>query len=334
MGKTKILLTTKLSKSQIKYLKDNLEEEFNLIVPESFDEEEIVKNISNVKILLGDNITKKMLDVGSIELIQIPQAGVENLDFQLLSNYNIPVYNSHSNSLSVAEYAVGLLLSISKKIPYHDSLLRSGDWNRLKKRERDAQTQYSSYVSNKTIGFIGYGSIGKNIGKLMKGFNPRIMAIVSDKTKKYEEVDFIGDSKDLDYVLENADYIVVGTPLTSETEGMLNKENLVKVKNTAYIINIARGRVIDEGALYYVLKNRLIAGAGIDTWYNYPEKASDTTYPSKNYDFHKLNNIIMSPHRASKIHEEFTDLDDAIENIKKYHGNKDYINRLNITKGY
>lgn len=334
MEKTNILLTKELSGSQIRYIKDSLGSRFNLIVPENFNEEQILKHISNVKILLGDNITKGMLDKGNIELIQIPWAGVENLDFNLLKDYDIPVCNSHSNALAVAEYAVGLLLGIAKKIPYHDNLLRNGDWNRVKKEERNSETQYSSYIYNKTIGFIGYGNIGKSIARLMKGFNPKIMAIVSDRTKKYDEVDFIGDNKDLDYVLENSDYLVVATALTDETRGMLNKKNLVKMKDTSYLINISRGRIIEEEALYHILENRLIAGAGIDTWYNYPKTSKDVTYPSKKYDFHKLSNIIISPHRAAQIDGEFTYLDDALENIKRFNKDKDYINRLNIEKGY
>lgn len=334
MNKTKVLMVTEQSRSKIKYIEDSLGEEFDLIVPEDFDEKSILKHISEAKILLGDNITRGMLDQGTIELVQVPWAGVERLDFELLSNYDIPICNSHSNAMAVAEYAVGLLLGISKKISYHDKLLRSGDWNRIKKEEKNSETIYSSYISNKSIGFIGYGNIGRNIGKLLKGFNPKIMAIVSDKSKKYDEVDFLGDSNDLDYVLENSDYIVVATALTKETEGMLNKENLTKMKSTAYIINISRGKVIDEEGLYHVLDNRLIAGAGIDTWYNYPKNNEDIIYPSERYDFHKLNNIIITPHRAAEIDGEFTYLNDAIDNIKRYKKEKNYKNKLNIKKGY
>lgn len=335
MEKIKVLLTTKLNDSQIEYIKKSIGNDFDLIVPQKFDEDEILKHITDVRILLGDNISKSMIDKNNIELIQIPWAGVENLDFDLLTNYDIPVCNSHSNALSVAEYAVGLLLGIAKKIPYHDNILRAGDWNRNSEEWKEGKpSTFSSYVTNKTIGFIGYGNIGRNITMLMKGFNPKLMAMVSDKTRKYEELDFIGDSSDLDYVLENADYIIVAAALTDETRGMLNKENLTKMKNTSYIINISRGRIIDEESLYYILENKLIGGAAIDTWYNYPEGSSNIAYPSKMYDFHKLNNIIISPHRAAQIHGEFTYLDDAIDNVKEYNKDKNFKNRLNIKKGY
>lgn len=336
MKKTKILINHSfLSDSDIEYMNKNLDEGFDIITPDKFDDDSILKHIDGVEILLGDNIKKEMLERGNVQLIQIPFAGVERLDYELLLNYDIPVCNSHSNALSVAEYAVSLLLSISKKIPYHDRLLRNGDWNRdSKKWEEKKVSNFSSYVSGKTVGFIGYGNIGKNIGKLLQGFNTKLMAIVFDKNKKYEELDFIGDSNDLDYVLENADYIVVAAALTDETRGMLNKDNLIKMKDTAYIINISRGRIIDEESLFYILENKIIAGAAIDTWYNYPDSLSEITYPSKKYDFHKLDNIVISPHRAAQIWGEVTYLDDAIYNINQYRKNKEFINKLNLKKGY
>ena len=336
LKKTKILINHSfLTNADIEYMKKNLDEGFDIVTPEKFDDEEILKHIEDVEILLGDNIKKEMLERGNVQLIQIPFAGVERLNYELLSNYDIPVCNSHSNALCVAEYAVGLLLGISKKIPYHDKLLRNGDWNRdSRKWEEGEVSAFSSYVSNKTIGFIGYGNIGRNIGKLLQGFNPKLMAIVSDKNKEYEELDFIGDANDLDYVLENADYIIVAAALTHETRGMLNKSNLTKMKDTAYIINISRGRIIDEESLFYILENKLITGAAIDTWYNYPDGTSNITYPSNKYDFHKLDNIIISPHRAAQIVGEAPYLDDAIYNINQYRKNKEFINRLNLKKGY
>ena len=103
MDKTNVLLTKKLSNSQIEYIRNSLRSKFNLIVPEQFDEEEILKYASDVQILLGDNITKAMLDGGNIELIQVPWAGVEALDFELLKNYDIPVCNSQIGRASCRE---------------------------------------------------------------------------------------------------------------------------------------------------------------------------------------------------------------------------------------
>jgi phosphoglycerate dehydrogenase-like enzyme len=336
MKKIKILLTRELSPVEIDYINKNLDENYILILPEKYTEEELLKNVEDADILLGDTITKSILDKGTkVKLIQVPWAGVERLDFDVLSDYNIPVCNSHSNALCVAEYGVGLLLSIAKKIPYHDKLLREGNWNRNYNKENDGRlSPYSSYITNKTVGFIGYGNIAKNMAKLMRGFNCKYMAIVSNRERQYEELDFVGDVEDLDYVLSNSDYVVVAAALTKETRGMLNINNLTKMKKTGYIINISRGKIIDEESLYYVLENKLIAGAAIDTWYNYPMNSKEVTYPSKKFDFHKLDNIIISPHRAAQIIGEVPYLDDAIYNINEFSKNRNYINKLNLDKGY
>ena len=334
MDNINILFTTKRPKIEIDYLKKYLVNDYNFIFPNVYSEKGILEYLDEADVLFGDYVTESMLKTGNIRLIQVPQAGIENLDVELLSNYHIPVCNSHSNALSVAESAVGLLLGIAKKIPYHDKLMRNGDWNNtVTEDSQEVLSMYGSYVSNKVVGFIGYGNIAKKITKLLQGFDCKYMAIVTNKNKKYDELDFLGDKRDLDYMLSNVDYLVVAAPLTDETRGMLNKDNLIKMKNTAYIINISRGKVIDEESLYYVLSQNLIRGAAIDVWYNYPTN-NELTFPSVNYDFHKLNNIIISPHRADLIYDEYPYLDHAIENIKALKEGREFINVLNLTKGY
>lgn len=333
MKEIKILFTTRRPKPEIDYLKRHLVGPYKLIFPNTYTEEGILEHIEDVDILLGDFVTREMLERGDIKLVQVPFAGIENLDSELLSNYDVPVCNSHSNALAVAESAVALLLSIAKKIPYHDKLLRNGDWNKTTSEDTsESLSIYGSYLYNKRVGFIGYGNIGRRISKLLSGFDCKYMAIVRDKNKHYEELDFIGDRNDLDYVLSNADYLIIAAPLTEGTEGMLNLNNLKKLKRTAYIINISRGRIIDEESLYYILSNNLIRGAAIDVWYNYPED-DELTRPSK-FDFHKLNNIIMSPHRADLIYGHYPYWDDAIKNIKALREGKDLINLLDLRKGY
>lgn len=333
MKKLKVLLVTKLSREQIAYLKSKIEPKYEFIEPDQYTKEELVKLSKDADILLGDVIYKEMLEGNKIKFIQVPWAGVDKLDYELLNEFDIPVYNSHSNALPVAEFAVGLLLSIAKKIPYHDKLLRQGDWNRRQLEGENKENQNSSYISNKTIGFIGYGNIGRTIGRLIQGFNPNIMVIVSDKNRKYEEVSFVGDHSDLDYVLENSDYLVIASALTDKTKHMINSKNISKMKDTAYIINISRGLIIEEEALYNAVKNRTIAGAAIDTWYNYPTRSLGTTNPS-NYDFSQLNNIILSPHRAAQCIGGFPYFDHAIENLEAYYNGEELINRLSLKKGY
>ena len=331
--KINVLLTMTRPQTQIEYIRDNLGDGFNLILPKYYSEESILEYIDEAEVLLGNYFTKPMLDKGNIKLIQVPIVGIERLDFDLLSKYDIPVCNTHSNALAVAETAVALLLSIAKKIPYHDKLLRKGDWNEsVTVDSKEALSLHNSYVSNSTVGFIGYGNIARNIANLLKGFSCELMAIVNDKSQRYDELSFIGDEDDLGYLLSNVDYLIVAAPLTPKTEGMLNKDNLRKMKKTSYIINISRGKVIDEEGLYYVLSNNLIRGAAIDVWYNYPQD-KELTMPS-NYDFHKLNNIIMTPHRADIMYDSYPFLDGAIENLIAFKEGKELKNILDLSKGY
>ena len=329
-----IVFNQKRNSIEQAYIRDKLGEGYNIFFPESNSSKEIIEHVKAADVLVGTNITKEMLDGSNLKLIQIPHAGVERLNFELLKQYDIPVCNSHSNSQSVAEFALGLLFGIAKKIPYHDKLLRAGNWNAsVLEDSKEGLSIHSSYIYNKTVGFIGYGKIGKQIAKLLGGFDCNFMAIVSDKNKVYQELDFIGNKEDLKYVLSKVDYLVIAAPLTNETRGMINMSNILNMKKSSFIINISRGKVIEEESLFYMLDNNLIRGAAIDTWYNYPNNYEDA-YPSKKYEFHKLNNIIMSPHRADAIYDEAPYIDDALYNIKALKTGKELINRINLIKGY
>lgn len=334
MEKINILFTNQRTQIEIDYLKKHLTESYQFIFPETYTEESILEHIKDADVLVGDYVTKEMLEQGDIKLMQLPTAGIDQLNTVLLSKYDITVCNSHSNATAVAESAVALLLSIAKKLPYHDGLLRKGDWNReVQEDTPESLSVFGSYVSGKTIGFIGYGNIARKISRMLSGFDCEYMAVVRDKNKTYKELSFIGDENDLDYVLESSDYLIVAAPLTKDTEGMLNMNNLTKLKPSSYIINISRGRVIEEKSLYRLLSERLIRGAAIDVWYQYPEN-SEETLPSVNYNFHELNNIIMSPHRADLIYDKYPQLDDVVENIKALKTGEPLKNKLDLNTGY
>jgi phosphoglycerate dehydrogenase-like enzyme len=334
LKKLNVLVTKKMNKVDVDYIIKYLCPHHNVLIPINYDEEYLLKNIENMNVILGDYVSERMLKKGNIELIQVHQAGIEKLDLDIIKKYNVSLCNSHSNSLAVAEFAVALILSIAKKIPYHDKLLREGNWNRESSFEKNNfSSNFSSELYSKTIGFIGYGNIGKKISELLNGFKCKKMAIVKNKNKNYRELDFIGNSKDINYVLENSDYVIVAVPLTDETKRMLNNYNLIKMKKSAYLINISRGEIVEEEALYNILKNNFIAGAAIDAWYNYPEK-NEKIYPYNDLPFNELDNIIMSPHRADLIYDKNTYLKDAIDNIIRFGNGEELRNIIDLKKGY
>ncbi|MHA1974947.1 MAG: 2-hydroxyacid dehydrogenase [Candidatus Hodarchaeales archaeon] len=295
----------------------------------------IIENVRNAEVLVTYKVSKGILEnAEKLKHIQVPWTGVETLDFQLLKKYpHITVSNSHSNSLAIAEHAVALILSTAKRIALSDRMMRKGDWT----------SRYDSsmgvWINNKTLGVIGLGAIGRKVAKIMKnGFGCKVYAIkkkITNNTTENEQCDFIGTSNDLHKVLSESDFILISLPLTRETEGFIGKKELDKMKKSAVLVNISRGPVIDEKALYTHLKERKILGAGIDTWYNYPKDRDKPTNVYQNYPFESLDNIVMTPHSAFKIsNREEAFAEDIIKNILQIYQDKEPINKIDLELGY
>lgn len=299
--KMKILVLSKMVKPQVwkkafnelnKKAKLNLE----FIIPEAEGKGIIKKYLKEVEVAIGGTFIKGDLEQAKkLKLIQIPFAGVNKMDFDLYKNYQgIYICNIHSNRIAVAEHAFALILALAKNIVTNDRNLRLGRWYRLSTKEPTAQLQ------GKSLGIVGLGSIGWEIAKIGHTLGMKVFALkrkIEEKDlKKKNILVFLGEKKDLEKVIKKSDFIVVTVPLTQETKGLFGKREL-KLMKGKYLINISRGKVIDEEALFKSLKEGNLAGAAIDTWYQYPTSKQKEISPSK-YDFHKLDNIVMSPHTA------------------------------------
>ena len=312
---------------------------FNFIIPENYDEQTLLRYAPETDILIKASISKEFLEnAPKLKHIQIPWTGSDRIDFSLLKNYPaITVANSHSNSLTIAEHAVALLLAVAKQLNYRDSHMRNGNWS-----VRSAEGLNSFPLTGKTAGIIGYGAIGQKIAHILKnGFNMKILAIKRhpEKSSSTDKYDFLGGMDDLPRVLHESDFILVALPLTNETKGIIGKQQFNLMKEGCIIINIARGPIINEEALYEFLKTKK-GYAGIDTWYNYPKSSiSGSNNPFQptyqNYPFRELENIIMSPHSAFKVGDiGMKTAEDIITNLKLLSQNKSPINLLNYELGY
>ena len=144
---------------------------------------------------------------------------------------------------------------------------------------------------------------------------------------------FLGEKKDLVKVIKESDFIVIAVPLTKETSGLIGEKELMLMRGK-YLINISRGIVIDEEALFKSLKEYRLAGAAIDTWYQYPTSEQRKALPSK-YAFHKLNNIIMSPHIAGYTDRALEEnIKSVFDNIVKIYYGEEPENRIDIELEY
>lgn len=315
----KVLLTRKFFEQDIQYLKQHLNPDCKLIVPDSYLEEDLLKMAKDTDVFLGPVISEKLCLVAqNLKFIQIPWTGVDNLNFSEIEKIGVTVCNSHSNAYAVAEHAIALMMDVAKKIAYHDAELRRGNWNRPKQDGSNELSPFSMRVSNKNVGILGYGHIGKAIHEFLRGF--KCTFYISDSSIKKSEVEngnFYFNPLHNDEFLNQVDFLFICVPLTNSTRGFINEGFISKLKKSAILINTSRGEVIDENALFEALKNGMICGAGIDTWYNYPNKAGDVVFPSEKNPFHTLNNLTLSPHRAAFIENELPHLDDAIMNLNR-----------------
>jgi len=323
--KMKILILSKMVKPQVwekifnelnKKAKNNLE----FIIPKKDERDTIKKYLKKVEVVIGGNFSKEDLEQAKkLKLIQIPFAGVDKLDFNLYKNYpDIFICNIHANKNAVAEHAFALILALTKNIVTNDRDLRLGKWHGFPTKEPTVQLQ------GKSLGIVGLGSIGWEIAKIGHTLGMKVFALkrkIEEKDlKKKNILEFLGEKKDLEKVIKESNFIVVAVPLTKETKGLIGKKEL-KLMKGKYLINISRGVVIDEEALFKSLKEGNLTGAAIDTWYQYPSSEQREVLPSK-YDFNKLDNVVMSPHTAGytdrALEENIKSVFDNIVNI--YYG--------------
>ncbi|MBA7562626.1 reverse transcriptase-like protein [Candidatus Atribacteria bacterium 1244-E10-H5-B2] len=331
--KMKILILSKMVKAQVwekAFNESNKKAKLNLefIIPEKDERETIEKYLKEVEVAIGGTFSKGDLEQAKkLKLIQIPFAGVDKLNFDLYKNcQGIYICNIHSNRAAVTEQTFALILALAKNIVTNDRDLRLGRWHGLSTKEPTVQLQ------GKSLGVVGLGSIGWKIAKIGHSLGMKVFALkrkIEEKDiEKKNILEFLGEKKDLEKVIKESDFIVVAVPLTRETKGLIGKKEL-KLMKGKYLINISRGVVIDEEALFKSLKEGNLAGAAIDTWYQYPTSEQREALPSK-YDFHKLDNVVMSPHTAGYTDKALEEnIKSVFDNIMKIYYGEEPENQIN-----
>jgi phosphoglycerate dehydrogenase-like enzyme len=329
----KVVFLQELHPDAVAYLREKLPE-FELVFPQTEDEARLVEAARGADVVVGYRIPKGLLEVAPrLRAFLTGAAGVHHsVAESLRGRPQVQVANSHANSLDVAEYGVALALASAKLIVRGDREMRRGDWSL---RYDDVP---GVLVTGKTAVIVGYGSIGRAIAKLLKGFEMRFIGVRSPRSQPQRDdlgVECV-PAADLRRVLASADFVFVAAPLTPATRGLIGKPEFDVMKRSAILVHLSRGPVVDEKSLFDALKSKGIAGAALDVWYAYPQTPADAknTFPG-HLPFHELDNIVMSPHRASyteRMHRE--QWDDVVENIRRLAGGKPVKNPVNLEAGY
>lgn len=223
----------------------------------------------------------------------IPWAGLPVKTRRLLQKYpHLQVYNIHHNAAAAAEMAIGLMLAAAKRIVPIDRQLRANDWY---PRYHDSE---AALLEGKNVLVLGYGAIGRKVARVCRALGMTVKAIGRQPGKKSEDDIELRGLDALDKLLAWADVLQICLPLTSETEGLIGQEQLARLQDGAVLVNIARGDIVDEDALYQELQSgRLVAG--IDVWWQYPgDRESQRECAPSKHDLSGFDNVVMTPHLA------------------------------------
>jgi len=254
------------------------------------------KVLADADIYIGTDFTVDMGEAAkSLKAILIAAAGYDRIEPEAVPQ-NVVVANAYHHEAPIAEWVMAVAVALDHNLIASDRNFRNGDWSGWPSR-------YGSYreLYGRTFGIIGYGAIGKRVARLANAYDMKVISAgrrpeTADEAKA-DGVEYGAGAKAMDRVLKEADFVLVATPLVDATRGLIGAREIGLMQKDAYLINPARGHIVDEKALYDALATNSIAGAAIDTWYEYPVTETDSPRPSK-YQFWELDNIIMTPHHS------------------------------------
>ena len=285
----KILLSQKISDAGMAVIKDK----YDVVIAPDCSKETMLalsKDASAIILRTTSKVDRDVIEnAEKLEIVSRTGAGVDNVDIAAASGKGILVCNlPRANSLSVGEHAIALMMACAKQLPYMQEGVRQGNW-----KARNAGTPVE--VEGKTLGVVGMGHIGSIVAKKCSGsLGMKIKAYDPYVKDQFADTDY-AFCDDLKTLFKESDFITLHCPNIPETKGMVTRELLYAMKPDAYIINAARGGIIDEDALVDVLKEKRIAGAGLDVFEKEPV---DTDHPL----LHMVN-VIVSPHSAALTKE-------------------------------
>lgn len=269
---------------------------------DSWNEHSVLTDLKGADVYVGPRFTEAMgAEAPNVRLVHVAGAGYDGIEAGALPAGAVCANTFHHES-SIAEYIASVLVALRRNLIGQDAALRTGVWS---SSVYSAEIRQPETLRGAVVTFLGFGHIGSAAWNLLQAFGAEGIAITRSGTVDplANSLRWTGSTDRLAEALSESDILVISIPLTDETTGLVGAAQLDDLGPDGLLVNVARGPIVDETALYEALKDRRIAGAAIDTWYRYPGpdgRGEPSTMP-----FGRLDNIIMTPHSSGVTAETF-----------------------------
>lgn len=300
MTKPVVLLFGQIHEDAIALLKEKAE----IRMARNLAESSLVAEVADVEGIIvraEGAVTRRIIEnAPHLKVVGRHGVGVDNVDVEAATEHGVYVVNTPWAPVEpVAEHVLGMMIALSKNILRTDKALRQGHW--------EARHKYiGQTLFGKTLGIVGFGRIGQRVAEVCAPF--KMTVLYYDLVEQKEAEERLGAQRvSLEELLRRADYVSLNTPLTPATRHLIGRRELALMKPTAYLINTARGPVLDESALIEALREGSIAGAGLDVYEQEPAPPDNPLFA--------MPNVVLTPHMASHTKEAMREMSMVVKDI-------------------
>jgi phosphoglycerate dehydrogenase-like enzyme len=291
---THVLLQGRIAAEQHNWFRKVADSDWRISVWEpEHSTEAFVEHAATADVIVGGNIPlQSWPDVPQLKLFQIPWTGY-NFTSPEQMPAGVPVANCFEHEAGIAEYVMLAMLEWQIGLRHMDKRFRESGWDGL----FPGGGRFHQEVHGSTLGIVGYGHIGEAVARRAAPFGVRCIGTRRREMPTPPELNWLGTESQLPELLSQSDFVLIACDLNDATANLINAQTLSMMKSNAVLINVSRGGVVEEEALYNALAARSIGGAVIDVWYNYNQPGQDEVWPC-NFPFHELDNTLLSGHES------------------------------------
>jgi phosphoglycerate dehydrogenase-like enzyme len=262
---------------------------FDILAEES-DRSRLAAALAETEIVLSGTWPAGFPPAPRLRLLQVPLAGTDSIEIAALPS-GVTLCNAYGHEPALGEFAIMAMLAWRHRFPEISTSFRAGSW----RWSPLAGGPLRGEIAGQTVGIVGLGHIGREVAWRAAALGCRVLAANRTQRERPPCVERVYALSDLDRMLGECDVVVLSCALTPQTRGLIDANRLAAMQPRAFLINLARGPVADEDALFDALRDGAIGGAALDTWWRYPTAGEPEPRPSR-HPFHQLPNVVMTPH--------------------------------------